>query len=236
MKHQTESNSLTDVPGDNGVGGLELLTFVETNLYTAVVSDSLDQLGFRDQAMREYLRPVHRTCCFAGWARTIACADVYAIPERPYDMEIEAVDSILPGEAVVISTQKSVRNAPWGELLSTAAKARQARGAVIDGLVRDVRKIEEIEFPVFAMGIKPVDSMGRGIVTGYNTPVECGEVRVNPGDLVFADYDGVVVVPRAIVAEVVRLSADRVSRENGSRAELAKGSYLRDVFDKYGVL
>ena len=224
---------MTNVPSD---GDLDLLAFVETSLYTAVVSDSLDQLGFRNQAMREYLRPVHRTWCFAGWARTIACADVFEIPENPYDMEIEAVDSILPGEAVVISTQKSVRNAPWGELLSNAAKARQARGAVVDGLVRDVRKIEEIGFPVFAAGIKPVDSMGRGIVTGYNTPVECGEVCVNPGDLVFADYDGVVVVPRAIVADVVRLSADRVSRENGSRAELANGSYLRDVFDKYGVL
>src|ERR671919_1620343 len=159
---------------------IELCEFAERNLYTAVVSDSLDQLGVRGQAMREYLRPIHSRCTCAGWARTIACSDVYHIPPDPYSIEIEAVDSLLLGEIAVIGTQKSVRNAPWGELLSTAARARGARGAIVDGLVRDVRKIEELGFPVFAAGIKPVDSMGRGVVTAYNLPVECGEVIVHP--------------------------------------------------------
>ncbi len=102
--------------------------------------------------------------------------------------------------------------------------------------MRDVRKIEELGFPVFAAGIKPVDSMGRGMVTAYNVPVECGEVLVHPGDFVFADFDGVVVVPQAIVKEVLELAADKVRRENSSRAELMQGAYLRDVFAKYGVL
>jgi regulator of RNase E activity RraA len=186
--------------------------------------------------MREYLRPLFPTCKFAGWARTIACSDVYHIADDPYDLEIEAMDSILPGEVVVVSTHQSRRNAPWGELLSTAAKARQARGAVIDGLVRDVKKIEELGFPVLAAGIKPVDSIGRGIVTGYNVAVECGEVLVNPGDFVFADYDGVVVVPRDETLEVLALAQDKVERENKSRDELSRGAYLRDVFNRYGVL
>ena len=219
-----------------GSHDLALCTFAEQNLYTAVVSDSLDQLGARHQAMREYLRPVHPRCTVAGWARTIVCSDVYHVPEDPYAIEIEAVDSLLPGEVAVVGTQKSVRNAPWGELLSTAAKTRGARGAIVDGLVRDVRKIEELEFPVFAAGIKPVDSMGRGIVTAYNLPVECGEVLVNPGDFVFADMDGVVVIPRALVPQVIELATDKVSRENSSRRELQQGAYLRDVFQKYGVL
>jgi regulator of RNase E activity RraA len=209
---------------------------VERTLYTAVVSDSLDQLGVRSQAMREYLRPVHKQCKFAGWARTIACSDVYHIVDDPYATEIEAVDSLLPGEAAVIGTQKSQRNAPWGELLSTAAKARGARGAVVDGLIRDTGKIEELGFPVFAAGIKPVDSMGRGIVTSYNIPVECGEVLVHPGDLIFADCDGVVAIPGTMVKDVVALATDKVQREDGSRAELLAGGYLRDVFRKYGVL
>ncbi len=101
-----------------------------------------------------------------------------------------------PDEVVVVATGNSRRNAPWGELLSTAAKARGARGAVIDGLTRDVRKIESLGFPVFASGIKPVDSRGRGVVVAYNAPVECAGVLVHPGDLVFGDYDGVVVDPR----------------------------------------
>jgi regulator of RNase E activity RraA len=215
---------------------IELCEFAEKNLYTAVVSDSLDQLGVRGQAMREYLRPVHSRCTCAGWARTIACSDVYHTPPDPYAIEIAAVDSLQPGEIAVVGTQKSVRNAPWGELLSTAAKARGARGAIVDGLVRDVRKIEDIGFPVFATGIKPVDSMGRGLVTAYNVPVECGEVIVSPGDFVFADFDGVIVVPSHMVKEVIALATDKVQRENNSRRELVEGRYLRDVFDKYGVL
>jgi 4-hydroxy-4-methyl-2-oxoglutarate aldolase len=99
-----------------------------------------------------------------------------------------------------------------------------------------VRKIEEIQFPVFAAGIKPVDSMGRGIVTAYNVPVECGDVMVSPGDFVFADFDGIVTVPGDRVKEVIELATDKVQRENNSRRELKQGNYLRDVFNKYGVL
>lgn len=215
---------------------IALCRYAEENLYTAVVSDSLDQLGLRHQAMREYLRPVHPRCKFAGWARTIACSDVYHIPADPYSIEIEAVDSLLPGEAAVVGTQNSQRNAPWGELLSTAAKARGARGAVVDGLVRDTGKIAELGFPVFASGIKPVDSMGRGVVTAYNVPVEAGGVIVNPGDFVFGDEDGIVVIPKDRAAEVIDLAAEKVRREDSSRAELVKGAYLRDVFAKFGVL
>src|SRR5260221_3817392 len=218
------------------VRDLALCESAEKNLYTAVVSDSLDQLGVRQQAMREYLRPVHPNCKVAGWARTISCSDLYHVPEDPYKIEIEAVDSLLPGEVAVVGTQKSIRNSPWGELLSTAARARGARGAIVDGLVRDVHKIEQLGFPVFASGIKPVDSMVRGWVTAYNVPVECGEVIVHPGDFVFADFDGVVVVPKAIVKDVMELASDKVRREDSSRAELMQGAYLRDVFKKYGVL
>lgn len=232
-----QSLSTTGLPnGAETKWDSELCEFAEKNLYTAVVSDSLDQLGVRGQAMREYLRPVHSRCTCAGWARTIACSDVYHTPPDSYSIEIAAVDSLLPGEIAVVGTQKSVRNAPWGELLSTAARARGARGAIVDGLVRDIRKIEEIGFPVFAAGIKPVDSMGRGIVTAYNVPVECGEVLVSPGDFIFADVDGVVVVPRELVKEVIAIAADKVQRENHSRRELAEGKYLREVYDKYGVL
>jgi len=215
---------------------LALCRLAEDTLYTAVVSDSLDQLGIRHQAMRENLRPVHPRCKFAGWARTIACSDVYHVTADPYALEIEAIDSLLPGEAAVVGTQQSVRNAPWGELLSTAAKARGARGAVIDGLVRDTGKIAELGFPVFAAGIKPVDSMGRGVVSAYNVPVEIGDVLVHPGDFVLADEDGVVVIPGERVDEVIAVAADKVARENGSRELLMKGAYLRDVFARFGVL
>ncbi len=215
---------------------LDLFVHVETNLYTAVISDALDDFGYRDQAMRKDVRPLDPTFRFAGWARTIQCEDIFEIPEDSYSLEIEAVDSLLAGEVAVVATGDSERNAPWGELLSTASKARGARGAVISGLVRDVQKICKLPFPVFATGIKPVDSKGRGIVINYNSPVECSGVMVVPGDLVVADFDGIVVVPAAIVPEIIAAATDKVNRENKSRAELMSGAYLADVYRRYGVL
>ena len=216
----------------------ELLDFIERELYAAAVSDALDAAGYRHQAMRDNIRPAHaRMNCVAGWARTIEFVDVYTLPgQNPYEKEIEALDSILPDELVVVSTQQSRRNVPWGELLSTASKVRGARGAVIDGLIRDVRKIEELGFPVFAAGFRPLDSAGRGTVISYNQPVRCGDVLVNPGDLVVADFDGIVAVPRGEVRRVIQMAADKVSKENTTRAELMRGAFLKDVWAKYGVL
>ena len=215
---------------------MELFAHVEKNLYTAVLSDALDDMGIRDRAMREDLRPVIPDLVFAGWARTVSCMDLHYLPEEPYALEIEALDSVLPGEVVVVGTGESKRNAPWGELLSTAAMARGARGAVIDGLIRDVKKILTLGFPVFAVGMKPVDSRGRGVVIDYNVPVACGGVTVTPGDLVVADFDGVLAIPAHAVEEAVRRATDKVSRENSTRAELMQGALLRDVYEKYGVL
>jgi 4-hydroxy-4-methyl-2-oxoglutarate aldolase len=215
---------------------LTLFDKIGRQLYTAVISDSLDELGYRDQAMSHSIRPLFPEVCLAGWARTVVCVDVEDIPDDPYAVEIEAVDSLLTGEVAVISTGGSVRNAPWGELLSTAAMARGARGAVVDGLVRDVRKIEKLGFSVFATGIKPVDSKGRGLVVNYNVPITCGGVNVLPGDLIVGDYDGVVVVPAVLVSEVLERAVRKVSSENHSREELLRGAFLRDVYEKYGVL
>jgi regulator of RNase E activity RraA len=161
---------------------------------------------------------------------------MYHVPEDPYALEIEAVDSIVSGDVVVIGTAGSVRNAPWGELLSTAARARGARGVVCDGLVRDVKKIEQLGLPVFARGIKAVNSKGRGLVIGYNVPVDCGGVLVSPGDLVFADYDGVVAIPIHRAVEIVQMATEKAIRENCSRKDLLSGASLKDVYDKYGVL
>jgi regulator of RNase E activity RraA len=215
---------------------IELFAHIEADLYTAVISDALDDMGIRDRAMREHLRPVSPEIVFVGWARTVLCMDLHYMHPDPYALEIEALDSVLPGEVVVVGTGESKRNAPWGELLSTAAMARGARGAVIDGLIRDVKKILALGFPVFAAGIKPVDSRGRGIVVDYNIPVDSGGVTVSPGDLIVADYDGVIAIPTEAVDEAIQRATDKVSRENSSRAELMRGAYLRDVYNKYGVL
>jgi regulator of RNase E activity RraA len=215
---------------------IEVLESIETVFYTAVLADALDELGQHDRAMREYLRPLAPEMKFAGYARTILCQDTFYTPSDPYALEIEAVDSLLPGEIAVVSTGESRRNAPWGELLSTAARARGARGAVIDGLVRDVRAIQRLGFPVFTAGIKPVDSKGRGIVVDYNVPIQCGGIVVTPGDLIVGDFDGIVAIPADLVNETISLAREKISKENHSRQDLLEGAYLAEVYAKYGVL
>jgi 4-hydroxy-4-methyl-2-oxoglutarate aldolase len=120
--------------------------------------------------------------------------------------------------------------------LTTAARARGAAGAVTDGFVRDVRGIRQAQFPVFHGGIAPLDSKGRGKVAEIDIPIECAGVRVERGDLVFGDVDGVVVVPRRAEDEAIARAFAKVTSENRTRDELLRGAKLKDVFDRYGVL
>ena len=214
----------------------EIFDLFERELYVSVVSDILDSLGYRDQAMDEGLRPIYPGAVVVGRAHTVQSVDVYATPENPYDAEIAAIDSLKPGDVLIASTGRSTRTCLWGDLLSTASRARGARGAVIDGHVRDVRRIEQMAFPVFATGIRPVDSYGRGAVLGHGMPINCGGVIVNPGDIIFADIDGIVAIPQAIAPEVIARAREKVRGENQTRADLERGDLLRDVFNRYGVL
>jgi regulator of RNase E activity RraA len=215
---------------------LEMFQFMKDKLYTAVLSDSLDQLDIYDQAMRADIRPVYPEAVVVGRALTVQSMDVYERTENPYELEIKVVDSLLPGNVLVVSTGRSTRTCFWGELLSTAAQARGAHGAVIDGYTRDVRQIINMQFPVFATGMKPVDSNGRSVVVDYNCPVNCGDVVVRSGDIVFGDIDGLVVIPGQVEQQVIEWALEKVEGENRTRDELKQGKYLRDVYEKYGVL
>ncbi len=216
----------------------QIFEWMVAKLYTGVICDTMDELGFRNQAMRENIRPLPDAGKqpIVGRAKTILSVDVFHVPDNPYELEIKAVDSILPGEIVVAGTNRSVNNGFWGELLSTASKMRGAHGAIIDGLIRDTQKIAELGFPVYCAGIKPVDSRGRGRVIDYDCPIVVGDVKVHPGDIVFADFDGVAVIPQNIFSQVAEMALDKVNRENHTREMLLEGSYLRDVYEKYGVL
>ncbi|MEW5979335.1 MAG: RraA family protein [Acidobacteriota bacterium] len=218
----------------------EIFEFVRHNLYVAVVSDILDSLGYRNQAMHPRLRPLLpslKQCGFVGRARTLHWLETDCVnAEDPYGLEIEAIDSLGPGDVVVHSTDSSLRNAPWGELVSTVAKRNGAVGCVCDSNVRDCVQIIEKGFPVYCAGVKPVDSMGRGIVDAFDVPVQCGEVLVRRGELIFADYDGIVVVPTEVEERVLALALEKVGKENFTRKELMEGKSLRYTYQKYGIL
>jgi regulator of RNase E activity RraA len=218
----------------------ERFASVKRDLYVPVVCDVLDGLGFRAQAMHQRLRPLlpdRKNCGFVGRARTMRWMETdYVVKEDPYGLEIEAMDSLRAGDVVIHSTDAGGTNAPWGELMSTVAQRRGAVGCVCDSQVRDCNRIIEMGFPVYYAGIRPLDSMGRGRVMAYDVPVRCGDVLVHPGELVFADFDGIVVVPAAVEDEALRLAAEKVSKESSSRRELLDGRTLREVYEKYGVL
>jgi regulator of RNase E activity RraA len=214
----------------------ELFDMMEKQLYAAVISDALDAAGYREQTLRHTIRPLYPEAIVVGRAMPVLCVDVYEIPDKPYQQEIAAVDSLKKDDVLVCSTNQSIRNCIWGELLSTAARARGARGAIVDGFIRDARQIIEMQFPVFMTGLSPVDSSGRGDVVAYNVPIECGGVTVNPSDIVFGDIDGIVVIPQAVEIEVIEAALAKVSGENRTRDELRAGTTLREVYDKYGIL
>jgi regulator of RNase E activity RraA len=214
------------------------LAEIRQSLYTAVLSDVLDELGFRDQAMAHSIRPLDENLTLAGFARTGLYREVFhtVAGENPYELEIALVDDLKPDEVAVLGCCGSRRIAPWGELLSTASRARGAAGCVTDGMVRDIRAIRALRFPVFHGGIAPLDSRGRGKVAEIDTPIRCGGVAVATGDLVVGDADGVIVVPQAVEAEALRRSFAKVAKENITRSELAAGTRLADVFAKHRVL
>lgn len=208
-------------------------------LYAAVLSDVLDELGLRHQAMKPLVRPLDETLVVMGRARTGRFVEDAAIREgeNPYELEMALMDDLRPGDVPVLACGGPTEViAPWGELLTTAGVARGATGCVTDGLVRDVRQIRAMGFPVFHGGIGPLDTKGRAEMMAADEPVEVAGARVEPGDFIFGDVDGVVIVPQKIAAEAVKLALEKIEAEDSTRDELLAGASLRSVFERHGVL
>jgi len=209
---------------------------MEKKLYSAVIADVLDDLGFRHQAMDHLLRPIGPALNFAGRAFTVLATDVYEVPKSPYEKELEAVDHLSDGDVLVATTNGSTSSGFWGELLTTVAMRRGARGAVIDGLTRDSADIVELGFPLFARGCCPLDSKGRTDVVAYGVPIECGGVPVTTSDIVFGDNDGVVVVPQEVAEEAIVKASDKVDTEDQMRRALQDGMGAVEAYNKFGTL
>ncbi len=206
-------------------------------LYSAVVADTLDALGHRNSALPPRIRPLKS----AGWkvlgpAVTLNVIPVVTEPAIPYQVEMACIDSLQPGQVLIATTNGDYGSALWGELLSTACQARGAAGVVLDALTRDAEKILAMDYPVFAAGFSPLDSKGRLDGHSYNVPIRIGGCVIHPGDWVFADVDGVVVIPQALADEAFARAIEKVRGENRVRDELAAGKSVRETFAKYGIL
>jgi 4-hydroxy-4-methyl-2-oxoglutarate aldolase len=214
---------------------LQLIDRLE-RLHPAVVADCLDRLGARSQVLDPRIRPLSADAKLAGFAATVRCVEVDAVPANRDDWyrgELQAVDALRPGDVMVVST---CRGSYWGELLATASRHRGAHGIVLDAYTRDTLALIELGFPTFAAGIHCADSLGRIDVDAVGVPIVCGGVEVAPGDLVLGDHDGVVVVPAALAEETLARAEEKVAGENLVRERLAAGMPVSDAFREYGVI
>lgn len=212
------------------------LPMMRKTLYSAVVCDALDSLGFGRQSPRVQFRPTSGEPRLVGRCKTTLWVDMAHSDPMPYELELKAVDSCKPDDVLIAAAGGSMRSGIWGELLSTAARNSGCVGAVIDGAVRDVAKMSAMGFTTFARGTCLYDSQNRQRVVDIDVPVEIDGVRFEPGDLVIADVDGVVVVPKAIEAEAIARAWKKVHAENVTRDAIKAGMKAVDAYKKYGIL
>jgi 4-hydroxy-4-methyl-2-oxoglutarate aldolase len=201
-------------------------------LYTPAVADVLDTKGLWHQIMDNDLKGLTMDMIVAGPAFT-----VFGMAERSEDKCIrrgpQVVDRMQAYQVAVFETAGDSRTGHWGELLSNAARARGAHGAVIDGGVRDTRYILRMGFPVFCKYRCPGDATGRWNVADMEIPVTVGGVRVYPGDFIFGDSDGVVVVPRELTIEVLLEAEAILATENEIREKVRDGASVAELYSKY---
>jgi 4-hydroxy-4-methyl-2-oxoglutarate aldolase len=205
-------------------------------LHPAVVSDILDELGYREQVMAPRIRPLFPEARLVGRARTVLALPVEARPDSSadnYRKQIEAIESLGPEDVMVVS---KIEVCFWGELLSLASRSRGARGIVIDGYTRDIDGIVELGFPTFVSGIHAADALGRIEVVEYGCQIDAGDVVVNDGDLVLGASDGVVVIPSDIAEQVVQLAGEKVRGEDTVRVKLGEGMSVSEAYSRYGIL
>ena len=212
-----------------------LFDLFRSELYTPVVGDVLDTLGLVHQFLPQPIQPMLSGMKLIGRAMPVLMIDVYGVQAQPFGKLTEALDQLEPGD-IYLASGGAMRCAYWGEILTATARQRGANGAVINGYHRDTPQILEQDWPVFSRGRYAADSGVRTKVIDYRCPIEVGQVTVQPGDLVFGDLDGVLIVPRAVEAEVVERALEKVRGEKMVRREIDGGMSSTQAFAKYGIL
>src|ERR1700733_4665359 len=221
------------MPDSSGKITLEMM---RRSLSTALVCDALDALGLRSQSPQIpwAIRAVDGL--LVGRCKTTLWSDRDSPDPHPYEKELLAVDTCRPDQVIIAAAGGSTRSGIWGELLSTAARNSGCVGAIVDGAVRDVAQMTEMQFPVFARAACPYDSKDRQFVTAIDVAVEIAGVTFQPHDLVFADADGVVVVPAAVEVEAVRRAWTKAHDENRTRDAIKRGMKVGEAYERFGVL
>lgn len=212
----------------------EMFALMLDKLYTPVVGDILDTLGYTHQFLPASIRPLAPDMKMAGRACTVLEHDVFGPQKKPFGLLTEALDQLKPGEVYVATGAHN--SALWGELLTATAKVRGAVGAVLDGYTRDTPQVLSQHFPVYSQGCWAQDSSIRTNVVDFRCPIEIGQVTVHDGDLVFADIDGVLIIPQEVAEECIEKSLVKASGEKLVRKAIEGGMSATDAFAKFGIL
>jgi regulator of RNase E activity RraA len=222
----------------------ELFAVAERELFTCAVGDVMDKLNLVHQFLPPEIRPLRQDMVLIGRAMPVLSGDVFQervegsanqLSAKPFGLMLEALDDLKRNE-IYLNTGSSPRNALWGEMMSTRARVLGARGAVLDGYVRDTRAIFDLNFPTFAFGSYGQDAAPRYKVYDFRVPIEIGKIRIRPGDILFGDIDGVLVVPREVEAEVFMLALEKARGEKKVKRELEAGSTAVAAFAKHGIM
>lgn len=213
----------------------EKLSLLKTKLYTPVVGDILDEMGFYHQFLPQDIRPLKSDMKIAGKAMTVLMIDVFSPQKKPFGYLTEALDQIAENE-VYIAAGGSKRCAYWGELLTATARTRGGAGAVVHGWHRDTPQVLEQNWPVFSCGCYAQDSSVRTQVVDYRCPIEIGQVTIHDGDLIFGDIDGVLIIPDKVADEVLEKALQKAAGEKVVRAAIENGMTATAAFEKYGIL
>ena len=205
-------------------------------LYSAVICDALDSLGYKNQSPRTQFGVNTGVERLMGRSKTTLWVDMYHEDSSPYELELKAVDACKKDDVLIAAAGGSIRSGIWGELLSTAAFNSGCVGAIIHGAIRDVSQMKEMRFPVFATSKCLFDSKDRQRIVDIDVPIEIDGVFVTPGDIVFADEDGIVFIPQEIEDEVIKKALSKVDAENVTRDAIKNGMKATAAYEKYGVL
>jgi len=213
----------------------ELFELIKTQLYTPVVGDILDQCGCFHQFLPPAIRPLREDMKIAARAMPVLQMDVFGPQKNTFGLMTQALDDLKPGE-VYLATGGTMQSANWGEIMTAAARTRGAVGAVINGFHRDTRRVLEQNWPVFSRGHWAQDSAPRMKVVDFRCRIEIEGTVVEPGDLVFGDIDGVVIVPARLEHEVMTKALEKARAEKTVRKEIESGMSSTAAFQKHGIL
>lgn len=213
----------------------ELFSLIKEKLYTPVVGDILDGMGYYHQFLPQEIRPLKPEMKLAGKAMTVLMIDVFGEQKKPFGLLTECLDQLKENE-IYIATGGTKRCAYWGELLTATARVRGATGAVLNGWHRDTPQVLEQNWPVFSCGCYAQDSSVRTQVVDFRCNIEIGQVTIHDGDIIFGDVDGVLVIPQEVVDEVIEKSLIKASGEKVVRKAIEAGMSATDAFKKYGIL